>query len=119
MKAYFQHYTKNNLKDLALLSVKAHENARRNPLAHMHHSQLTLDIASSTNEHNHHFLTNPELSRYLRLLSHFITGVMLILVFTLERVIVHKFLMVKKTGKEFSGLMILFFFRSSSMYCCK
>ena len=32
-------------EDLALLSVKAYKNANLNPLAHMHHSQMTFDRA--------------------------------------------------------------------------
>lgn len=41
-------------------------NARKNPLAHMNHSDLTFEIASTTNERNPEFLSNPELAPYLR-----------------------------------------------------
>jgi acetyl-CoA acyltransferase len=53
--------------DLALLSVKAYGNANKNPLAHMHSTQMTLEMAMTASDKNPNFLGNPELSPYLKM----------------------------------------------------
>lgn len=53
-------------EDLAMVSVKAYENANRNPLAHMHSKRASLDWALSTGDSNPNFLSNKELAPYLR-----------------------------------------------------
>lgn len=53
-------------EDLARLSVKAYENANKNPLAHMHHAKLDMETASSSSDKNPCFLGNEEYKNYLR-----------------------------------------------------
>lgn len=53
-------------RDLAHFSVKAYANANRNPLAHMHAVQMTLEQAAETSDTNPEILTNPELKPHLR-----------------------------------------------------
>jgi acetyl-CoA acyltransferase len=53
-------------EDLALLSVKAYNNANLNPLAHMHHADMTFEKALSASDTNPKFLLNPELKDYLK-----------------------------------------------------
>ena len=52
--------------DLAMLSAKAYSNANKNPLAHMHHASMSIDLALSASDQNPHFLANPELAPYLK-----------------------------------------------------
>lgn len=52
--------------DLAILSVKAYSNANKNPLAHMHHAEMTLENALTASDANPNFLGNPELSPFLK-----------------------------------------------------
>lgn len=54
---------------LAAVVVKAHHNAARNPLAHLHAvgGRMTLEKACRTSEENPVFLENPELRDHLRL----------------------------------------------------
>mmetsp|Transcript_11196 Transcript_11196/g.12835 ORF Transcript_11196/g.12835 Transcript_11196/m.12835 type:complete len:423 (+) Transcript_11196:65-1333(+) len=54
------------VEDLAKLSVKAYENANKNPLAHMHHVKMDMDLASSSSDKNPAILGNPELNPFLR-----------------------------------------------------
>jgi acetyl-CoA acyltransferase len=53
-------------RDLGMLSAKAYANANNNPLAHMHHVTMNVDVASSASELNPTFLGNVELHSYLR-----------------------------------------------------
>mmetsp|Transcript_4880 Transcript_4880/g.7430 ORF Transcript_4880/g.7430 Transcript_4880/m.7430 type:complete len:422 (-) Transcript_4880:220-1485(-) len=52
--------------DLGMISVKAHNNARLNPLAHMRASDLTID-GTVPSDSNPLFLSNDELREYIRL----------------------------------------------------
>lgn len=52
--------------DLALLSVKAYANANKNPLAHMHATKMTLEMALTASDSNPNFLGNAELSPFLK-----------------------------------------------------
>lgn len=65
IKAYHEKYGL-PLSDLAHFTVKAMENARKNPLAHMQKNKWDLASASSTGDHNPNFLGNEELKDYLR-----------------------------------------------------
>lgn len=53
-------------EDLGRVSVKAYGNANKNPLAHMRAVKMTLEQASKANERNPHFLSNQELSPWLK-----------------------------------------------------
>lgn len=53
-------------RDLALLSVKAYGNANKNPLAHMHHTKMTLELAEVASDKNPNFLGNEELKPFLK-----------------------------------------------------
>jgi len=64
-KAYKEKYDLTD-EDLARFSVKAHDNANRNPLAHMHATRMTLDHAATTGDHNPAFIQNPELQAHMR-----------------------------------------------------
>ncbi len=66
LKAYKERYQVST-RDVAQFSVKAFGNANRNPLAHMHHVQMSLEQAESTGEHNPTFLQSPELNPHLRI----------------------------------------------------
>lgn len=63
-----QHGLGLTLEDLGMLSAKAYANANKNPKAHMRAVEMDLAIASSPNHpQNPCFLSNEELSPYLRL----------------------------------------------------
>ncbi|MEL6343061.1 MAG: thiolase domain-containing protein [Myxococcota bacterium] len=53
-------------EDLGHVSVKAYDNANKNPFAHMKARKMTLEVAASANDKNPNFLSNPELSPYLK-----------------------------------------------------
>jgi len=53
--------------DLGLTSVKAYSNANRNPLAHMRAVKMDLEVASSANERNPGFLSDPELQPFMKM----------------------------------------------------
>lgn len=65
IKAYKERY---GLDDevLAMLSVKAYNNANRNPLAHMHAAKMTLEHATAAHDRNPAFLGNEELKPFLK-----------------------------------------------------
>lgn len=65
IKAYHEKYGL-PLSELAHFTVKAMENARKNPLAHMKANKWTLEAASEAGDHNPNFLGNAELKDYLR-----------------------------------------------------
>lgn len=53
-------------EDLARVSVKAYANANINPLAHMKAVKMNLQQAATSGSHNPNFLSNAELSPYLK-----------------------------------------------------
>lgn len=53
-------------EDIAHVSVKAYDNAHRNPLAHMKAVPMDLATASSASDANPAFLTNEELAPYIK-----------------------------------------------------
>lgn len=65
-KAYFDRFG-GDLSDLAPIVVKAYDNASRNPKAHMHTYNMSLEHASSPSENNVHFLENKQYSSYLKM----------------------------------------------------
>jgi acetyl-CoA acyltransferase len=64
-KAYKETYDLTD-RDLAHFSVKAYDNANRNPLAHMHTVKMTLEQAAVASDTNPNFLQNPELQPHLK-----------------------------------------------------
>ena len=64
-KAYKEKYGITH-EDLAQFSVKAYANANRNPLAHMHAVQMSLEQAATAGDNNPEILQNPELKPHLR-----------------------------------------------------
>ena len=54
-------------EDLARVSVKAYGNANKNPLAHMKAVRMTLEQAAGSGPSNPNFLSNAELSPYLKM----------------------------------------------------
>jgi acetyl-CoA acetyltransferase len=54
-------------EDIGRVSVKAYANANRNPLAHMRTVKMDLATASSANDKNPIFLSNPELAPYTKM----------------------------------------------------
>jgi acetyl-CoA acetyltransferase len=54
-------------EDVGRLAVKAYGNANRNPLAHMVQVKMDLETASSASERNPNFLSNAELSPYIKM----------------------------------------------------
>ncbi len=65
IKAYKERY---GLDDevLGMLSVKAYNNANRNPFAHMHAAKMSLEHASTAGDRNPCFLGNEELKPFLK-----------------------------------------------------
>ena len=64
-----KHYlaaTEGTEEDLGHIAVKAYDNANQNPLAHMKARRMTLDVARSASDKNPNFLSNEELSPYLK-----------------------------------------------------
>lgn len=53
-------------EELAHVSVKAYDNANRNPLAHMQNVRMTHEQAASASDRNPAFLSNPDLQPYLK-----------------------------------------------------
>lgn len=51
---------------LAMLSVKAYSNANKNPLAHMHHAEMSFETALHASDKNPNFLSNPEFKPYIK-----------------------------------------------------
>jgi len=66
-KAYFEKFPIYKPEDLAYLSVKAYANANRNPLAHMKAVKMSFETASNSSDLNPHFLSNKELSPFLKM----------------------------------------------------
>ena len=66
IKAYHEKYGL-DLSELGHFTMKAMENARKNPLAHMKANRWDLKSASSAGDHNPNFLGNEELRDYLRM----------------------------------------------------
>ena len=54
-------------EDIGRAAVKAYANANRNPLAHMQHRKVDLELAGSASEKNPNFLSNEEYHPYLKL----------------------------------------------------
>lgn len=65
IKAYHEKYGL-PLEDLAYFTVKAMENARKNPLAHMTANKWDFPSASTAGDHNPNFLANEELKGFLK-----------------------------------------------------
>jgi acetyl-CoA acyltransferase len=65
IKAYHEKYGL-PLSELAHFTMKAMENAKKNPLAHMKANKWDLESASSAGDHNPNFLGNEELKDFLR-----------------------------------------------------
>ena len=65
IKAYHEKYGL-PLSDLAHFTMKAMENARKNPLAHMKANKWTFEAAAEGGDHNPQFLGNQELKDYLK-----------------------------------------------------
>ena len=55
------------LSELGHFTMKAMENAKKNPLAHMKANKWDLESASTAGDHNPNFLANEELKDYLRM----------------------------------------------------
>ncbi len=53
-------------QDIGRAAVKAYANANRNPLAHMRARKMSLEQASAAGDRNPNFLSNEELSPYLK-----------------------------------------------------
>ena len=66
VKAYYEKFKDVPMNDLAYVSVKAYSNANLNPLAHMQAVKMSLENASTASDKNPNFLSNKELSPYLR-----------------------------------------------------
>ena len=66
IKAYHEKYGL-ELSELGHFTMKAMENARKNPLAHMRANKWDLESAGSAGDHNPCFLGNEELKDYLRM----------------------------------------------------
>jgi acetyl-CoA C-acetyltransferase len=66
IKAYHEKYGL-DISELGHFTMKAMENARKNPLAHMKANKWDLASASSAGDHNPCFLGNEELKDYLRM----------------------------------------------------
>ncbi len=64
-KAYHEAYDL-PYSELAHFTMKAMENARKNPLAHMHANEWTFEQASEGGDRNPHFLGNPEFKDSLK-----------------------------------------------------
>lgn len=65
MKAYHEaHGT--DLGEFAHFTVKAFENAAKNPLAHMREAKTSFEQASTAGDHNPNFLANEELKTFLK-----------------------------------------------------
>lgn len=64
-KAYKEHYGLTE-RELAHFTVKAYDNASRNPRAHMHAVPMDLDRASVACDSNPNFLRNPELQQHMK-----------------------------------------------------
>ncbi len=65
MKAYRERFGVSE-EAVGRVAVKAYRNANRNPLAHMHHRQITLEWAAKAGNGNHAFLANDELAPYIK-----------------------------------------------------
>lgn len=65
IKAYQEKYGL-ELSELAHFTIKAMENARKNPLAHMKANKWDFDSASKGGDHNPNFLGNSDLRDYLK-----------------------------------------------------
>ncbi len=65
IKAYREKYGLTD-EDLGHVSLKAYNNANRNPYAHMHARKVTLEWASAAGDRNPNFLSNAELAPYLK-----------------------------------------------------
>jgi len=65
-KAYRQAYDVTD-EDMGRLAVKAYSNANKNPLAHMHAVQMTLEHASQASDRNPCFLANEEYGPYMKM----------------------------------------------------
>jgi acetyl-CoA C-acetyltransferase len=66
IKAYHEKYGL-PLSELGHFTVKAMENARKNPLAHMKANKWDLKSASEAGDHNPNFLANEDLKNFLRM----------------------------------------------------
>lgn len=64
---HFTESTETTMEDIGRVSVKAYNNANKNPLAHMRARQLSLEVAGSTNDKNPNFLRNEDYKEYLRM----------------------------------------------------
>ncbi len=64
-KAYKERYGLTD-RELGHFTVKAFDNASRNPRAHMHAVPMDLDRASIACDSNPHFLQNPEVQQHLK-----------------------------------------------------
>jgi len=65
IKAYHEKWGL-ELSELAHFTIKAMENARKNPLAHMKANKWDFKSASEGGDHNPKFLGNPELKEFLK-----------------------------------------------------
>jgi len=65
-KAYREAYGTTE-EDIGRVSVKAYDNAHRNPLAHMRAVPMDLATASTASDKNPNFLSNAELSPYIKM----------------------------------------------------
>lgn len=54
-------------EDLGHIAVKAYSNANKNPFAHMKARTMTIEVAGSANDKNPNFLSNEELSPFLKI----------------------------------------------------
>ncbi len=67
MKAYLQAYDDVTEADIGYFAKKAYDNANKNPLAHMKAVQMSLENAQAASDRNPNFLSNPELSPWLKM----------------------------------------------------
>lgn len=65
IRAYFEAYGATEA-DLAHVSVKAYDNAKKNPLAHMKAAKMDYATAAVASEKNPRFLSNPDLAPWLK-----------------------------------------------------
>jgi acetyl-CoA acyltransferase len=65
IRAYREKYGLSD-EDLGFVAVKAHDNANKNPNAHMKAKRLSLEVAGSANDKNPTFLGNEALRPYLK-----------------------------------------------------
>jgi acetyl-CoA acyltransferase len=65
-KAYLEAFPEVTNEDIARVSVKAYENANRNPLAHMKAVKISLEHASAASDRNPNFLTNEEYKPFMK-----------------------------------------------------